>query len=250
MSDSAWMMRRLAGAVVVWLLVSALSFSLGSLAPGDPAQAMLLHRSGDPPSEVEVQRLRHQLGLDRPFGERYLRWLGAAAQGDLGRSYRTGQPVLRELWTRFPATLALAITALALGLVIAVPLAVVAVAARGTAVDHAARLVALSGVSTPSYLVGYLLILLFAVTLGLLPVSGAGSARHLVLPGLTLGLGSAASVTRVLRANLLEELGADYVRTARAKGLSGSLVLTRHVLRNALNPLVTISAMRATSTSA
>ena len=244
MSVPEWLARRLAGAVVVWLLVSILSFSLGTLAPGDPAQVMLLRRTGDPPSEIEVQRLRHQLGLDRPFVERYVRWLSAATHGDLGESYRSGRPVLGELRARFPATLALAVAALVVGLVIAVPLAVVSAAARDTAFDHGARIVALAGVSMPSYLLGYVLMLLFAVTLGLLPVSGAGGANHLVLPALTLGLGSGAGVTRMLRANLLDELGADYVRTARAKGLSELLVLTRHALRNALNPVVTVSALR------
>lgn len=244
MSASAWLTRRLGGAVLVWVLISFLSFSLGTLAPGDPAQVMLLRRTGDPPSEDDVRRLRHEMGLDRPFAERYVTWVSAAARGDLGRSYRSGQPVLGEMRERFPATLALAITALVMGLAIAIPLAVASAAARDTVIDHGARIAALAGVSVPSYLVGYLLMLLFAVTLGILPVSGAGAPRHLVLPALTLALGSAASVTRLLRANLLDEMGEDYVRTARAKGLSGFGALTRHALRNALNPVVTVSALR------
>ncbi len=244
MNAGAWLTRRLGGAVLVWLLISFLAFSLGTLAPGDPAQVMLLRRTGDPPSDEDVRRLRHEMGLDRPFAERYVTWVSAAARGDLGRSYRSGQPVLGELRERFPATLALATTALAMGLAIAIPLAVASAAARDTVIDHAARITALAGVSVPSYLVGYLLMLLFAVTLGILPVSGAGTPRHLVLPALTLALGSAASITRLLRANLLDELGEDYVRTARAKGLSGFGALTRHALRNALNPVVTVSALR------
>lgn len=244
MTHVRWLMRRLSGGLAVWLLISMVAFSLGTLSPGDPAQIMLLRRTGDPPSEVEVQALRRELGLDRPFAERYVRWLSAAAQGDFGTTYRSGQPVLGELRERFPATLTLAVTALLLGLLIAVPLAVVSVAARDTALDHGARLIALAGVSTPSYLLGYLLMLVFAVGLGLLPVSGSGSVRHLVLPSLTLALGGAASVTRLLRANLLDEMGTDYVRTARAKGLSPLPVLLRHALRNALNPLVTVSALR------
>ncbi|MGI8547421.1 MAG: nickel ABC transporter permease [Gemmatimonadaceae bacterium] len=244
MSVSQWLARRLTGAAIVWLLVSFLSFSLGALAPGDPAQIILLRRTGEPPSEAEVLQLRHKLGLDRPFLERYAGWLSAATHGDFGESYRTGQPVLRELRARLPATLTLAVSALAVGLVIAVPLAVVSAATRDTALDHSVRIVALVGVSIPSYWLGYVLILFFAVTLGALPVSGIGGVRHLVLPALTLGLGSAASVARMLRANLLDELGSDYVRTARAKGLSGFRVLTRHALRNALNPVVTVSALR------
>lgn len=244
MTAPGWLARRLGGALVVWLLISFVSFSLGTLAPGDPAQMMLLRRTGDVPPEDEVQRLRHELGLDRPFVARYVGWVTAAARGDFGRSYRTGQPVLGELRARFPATLVLALAAFALGLVIAIPLAVVSAATRDAVFDHGARLVALAGVSLPSYLLGYVLMLLFAVTMGVLPVSGAGSARHLVLPALTLALGSAASVMRMLRANLLDELGEDYVRTARAKGLSGLAALMRHALRNALNPVVTLSALR------
>ncbi|GAC1684711.1 MAG: ABC transporter permease [Gemmatimonadaceae bacterium] len=244
MSASSWLARRLAGAVVVWLLISLVAFSLGALAPGDPAQIILLRRTGDPPSEADVERLRHEMGLDRPLVLRYASWLSAATRGDLGQSYRTGQPVLTELSARFPATLGLALSALVLGLVIAVPLAVLSAAAQGTALDHGARLAALAGVSMPSYWLGYVLMLLFAVTLGVLPVSGGGGASHLVLPALTLAMGSAASVTRILRAGLLDELGADYVRTARSKGVSTVRALTRHALRNALNPLVTLSALR------
>lgn len=244
MSVPQWVARRLGGAVVVWLLISFLAFSLSALAPGDPAQIMLLRRTGDAPSDAEVQQLRHRLGLDRPFVVRYAAWLAGTSHGNFGESYRTGQPVVTELRARFPATLALALTALVLGLLIAIPLAVASAAAQGTAVDHVARILALAGVSMPSYWLGYVLMLLFAVTLGVLPVSGSGGLRHLVLPALTLGLGSAASVSRMLRANLLDELGSDYVRTARAKGVSGLVVLTRHALRNALNPLVTVSALR------
>ena len=244
MSLPEWFARRAAGGVIVWLLISFVAFSLGSLAPGDPAEIMLLRRTGEQPSEADVVSLRHDLGLDRPFIVRYCTWLADASRGDFGQSYRSGQPVYDELRLRFPATLALALSALVLGLLIAVPLAVISAAARDTMVDHAARFAALAGVSLPSYWLGYMLILLFAVTLRWVPVSGAGGPRHLLLPALTLALGSAASVTRMLRANLLDELGADYARTARAKGLPGWMVLTRHTLRNALNPLVTVSALR------
>ena len=244
MNTRQWIARRVAGGVVVWLLISFVSFALGTLAPGDAAQLMLLRRTGDPPSELEVQELRHSLGLDRPFVERYGRWLSAATRGDLGESYRTGQPVVRELSARIPATLTLALAALVVGLMLAVPLAIASAAARDSAVDHGARMLALAGLSMPSYWLGYMLMLFFAVTLGVLPVSGFGGVRHLVLPALTLGIGSAAATTRLLRSALLDELGADYIRTARAKGLSGMFVLTRHALRNALNPVVTMSALR------
>ncbi len=244
MTGLGWLVRRLLGAVIVWMLVSFLSFSLGSLAPGDPAYMILLRRTSDPPAESEVQQLRRELMLDRPVMVRYGRWLSAAVRGDFGNSYRTGQPVFRELRERFPATLVLAITALLVGLVLAIPIAVAAVAVRDTPFDHGARLLAIAGVSVPGYLIGYLLILLFAVTVHLLPTSGADGWRHLILPAVTLGLGGAASMTRLLRASLLDEMGAPYVRSGRAKGLSALAVLTRHALRNALNPLVTLSALR------
>ena len=241
---AAWLARRIGGAVAVWVLISFLAFSLGAFAPGDPAEVMLLRRTGDPPAEADVERLRHELGLDRPFALRYAAWFFAAVQGDFGRSYRTGRPVIGELQARFPATLSLAVAALAVGLVIAIPLAIVSVAARDTVLDHGARLVALVGVSVPSYWLAYVLMLVFAVQLGLLPVSGAGDIRHIVLPALTLGLGSAATGTRLLRASLLEEMSSGYVRTARAKGMSRLPVLVRHALRNALNPVITLSALR------
>ena len=239
-----WLAQRAAGAAMVWLCISFLAFSLSTIAPGDPAQMMLLRRTGEAPPAAEVQQLREQLGLNRPFLVRYARWLSDASRGNFGESYRTGLPVLEELRARFPATLALALAALVVGIVIAVPLAIVAAATHGGALDHAARIVVLAGVSMPSYWLAYMLMLGFAVTLGVLPVSGSGTAWHLVLPALTLGLGSAASIARMLRATLLEELGEDYVRTARAKGRSSIAVLVRHALRNALNPLVTVGALR------
>ena len=156
-----WFARRAGGAVIVWLLISFLAFSLSTLAPGDPAQLMLLRRTGDAPSEAEVVELRHRLGLDRPFAQRYATWLSRTSRGDFGESYRTGQPVLTEPRTRFPATLTLAVTALLVGLLIAVPLAAVSAAARGTFLDHAARLVTLVGVSMPSYWLAYMLMLVF-----------------------------------------------------------------------------------------
>lgn len=241
---AAWIVRRIGGGVLVWLLISVLAFAMGALAPGDPAEMMLLRRTGDVPSEAEVRLLRHELGLDRPVTSRYRSWLVAAVEGDFGTSYRSGQPVTAELTARFPATLELALTGMALALLIAVPVALGAAVQRDGALDHAARLAALAGLSVPSFLLGYLLMLVFAVTLGMLPVAGHGGLRHLVLPALTLGIGGAASMTRLLRASLLEELASDYVRSARAKGLDGWRVLTRHALRNALNPIVTVSALR------
>jgi len=239
-----WIGGRVAGAAGVWLTISLLAFSLSTLAPGDPAHLLLMRRTGDAPSEAEVQALRHRLGLDQPFATRYGQWLSRSVRGDFGTSYRTGQPVLAELAARFPATLALALSALMIGLLVALPLALAAAAHPHGTVDRGVRLLSVLGISLPGYWLAYVLMFVFALLLGALPVSGGASLRHLVLPALTLGLGSAARLTRILRASLLEETGAEYARTARAKGLSAWRVLSSHALRNAANPLVTISALR------
>ncbi|CAN5873488.1 MAG: ABC transporter permease [Gemmatimonadota bacterium] len=242
--EIGYIARRILSLVPVWLGISLLAFSLANLAPGDPAQLILLRQTGELPTEEAVQRLREQLGLDDPFPVRYARWLADAAQGDLGTSYRTGEPVLGALLERFPATLQLAVAALLIGLSIGIPLGVLSAVRRDSGLDHASRVGVLLGASIPNFWLGYLFILLFAVVLGWLPVAGAGSWQHLVLPALTLGVGGAASLTRLTRSTVLEELQADYVRTARAKGLAERAVVMRHALRNALNPIVTLTGMR------
>ena len=243
-SAARYVTRRLLHLVLVWLGISLLAYSLANLAPGDPAEMILLRQTGEIPTEEAVQRLRQELGLDDPFPVRYARWLSAAVHGDLGTSYRTGEPVLRSLSERFPATLELAVAALLIGLVISLPIGVLSAVHRDSALDHGSRLAALLGASIPSFWLGYVLILLFAVTLNLLPVAGRGGWQYLVLPALTLGVGSAASLTRLTRSSLLEVLEEDYVRTARAKGLPKRAVIVRHALRNALNPIVTLAGVR------
>jgi peptide/nickel transport system permease protein len=241
---SRYLARRVLYLLPVWLGISLLAYGLASLAPGDPARIMLQRQTGEPPSEAAVQELRRQLGLDDPFPLRYVRWVVRAAQGDLGTSYRTGEPVLRALAERLPATLQVATAALLVGLLIALPLGVAAAVRRDGLLDHGSRLVALLGASVPSFWLGYLLIILFAATLRLLPVAGYGEPRHLVLPAATLGLGAAATLTRLTRASLLEVLQEDYLRIARAKGLPEAAVLARHALRNALIPIATVTGLR------
>ena len=236
--------RRLLYLVPVWLGVSLLAFSLANLAPGDPAELMLVRQTGQAPDAAAVARLREELGLNGPIALRYGRWLVNVATGDLGTSYQTGEPVLGLLAGRFPSTLQLALPALLLAVLIAIPLGAAAAVRRDSLTDHSARLVALVGASVPGFVVGYLLILLFAVTLRILPVAGSDGWRYLVLPVLTLGVGEAAALVRLTRANMLEVLGEDYVRTARAKGVGNRTVLVRHALRNALNPVITLSAVR------
>lgn len=236
--------RRLLHLLFVWLGISIIAFSLANLAPGDPARMILLRQTGEVPTEEAVERLRRQLGLDAPFPVRYGRWLAHAVRGDLGTSYGSGAPVARELSDRFAATLQLAAAALLVSLVVSIPIGVLSAVRRDSALDHGARVAALLGASMPSFWLSYLLILLFALALGLLPVAGRGDWRNVVLPALALGLGDAASLMRLTRSSLLEELGEDYVRTAWAKGLPARLVVVRHALRNALNPIVTLSSLR------
>ncbi len=236
--------RRLAYLIPVWLGISILAFALALLAPGDPVRQVLQAGGIDAPSAEQVIALRRELGLDQPGPVRYAIWLGGAVRGDLGRSYRTGEPVLQSLLDRFPRTAALALLAVSLGLIIAVPLGIVSAVFRDSPVDQLARLGALVGASVPSFWLAYLLILFFAVQLRLLPVAGASEPRHIVLPALTLAIGAAASLTRLTRSAMLEEMFQDYVRTARSKGLRERAVVVTHALRNALIAIVTITGIR------
>ncbi len=239
-----YILRRIFYLVPVWIGISLLAYGLANLAPGDPARIALQRLTGEPPTEEAVERMRQQLGLNDPFPLRYGRWLSRAVQGDFGKSYRTGGPVLSELSERFPATLQIALAALLVGLLISLPLGILSAVHRNSAIDHGSRLVALVGASMPSFWLGYVLIIVFSVYFKLLPVAGRGGLEHLVLPALTLGLGAAASMTRLTRSSLLEVLADDYVRTARAKGLRERVVVLRHAMRNALIPIVTVTGIR------
>ncbi|MDQ3980864.1 MAG: ABC transporter permease [Actinomycetota bacterium] len=232
--------RRVAALVPVWLLITLFAFALANLAPGDPAELFLRRQTGEPPSAEAVALLRAELGLDDPLPVRYVRWLGNALTGDFGTSYRTGAPVASELRERFGITLELAIPALLVALLIALPAGVISAVRRNSPLDHGTRLAALIGASMPGYWLGYVLILALAVNVNLLPVAGRGGLRHLALPVLTLALGAAAGLTRLTRASLLDVLGNDYVRTARSKGAPERRVVWRHALRNALVPVVTL----------
>jgi peptide/nickel transport system permease protein len=241
---SRYIVRRLGYLLPVWLGISLLAYALANIAPGDPAYIILRRQTGEVPSDQAVQELRAQLGLNDPFPVRYGRWVLGAVRGDLGTSYRTGEPVSRALADRFVATLQVGVAALVIGVVVAVPLGIVSAVRRDGPLDHASRLLALLGASMPSFWLGYVLIIVFAVSLKLLPVAGYGDLPHLALPALTLGLGAAASLTRLTRASLLEVLDEDFVRTARAKGLSERTAVVRHALRSALIPITTIVGMR------
>lgn len=231
--------RRLALLVPTLLLLSAISFSLVNLAPGDPAQVYLEQHLGHQPTQHQVDQLRHRWGLDAPFVVRYGRWVGDALQGNLGTSLYTGDPVVSDIAARLPRTLSLALPAGLLAILLGIPAGVASALRRGKPSDHLLRLFAIGGASFPSFLVGLALIDLFAVRLRLLPAIGQGGPASYVLPVVTLGLHPAAVLCRLTRASYLETMGQDYMRTARAKGLRGRAVVLRHGLPNALIVVVT-----------
>ena len=235
----AYLVRRLATLPLLLLGISAVSFALLNLAPGDPAEMALRHRNpGQMPSAAAVAAMRAELGLDAPLPVQFARWMSRALAGDMGRSYVTEQPVAAQLARRTAPTALLTAAALALALLVAVPVGILSARRRGSAVDAVARLAALVGAAAPSYALAFGLIILFAVKLSWLPTLGYGSPAQVVLPAIALSLAPMAQLMRLIRASMLETLGQDYIRTARAKGLSEQTVATGHALRNALLPAI------------
>jgi len=235
-----YLIRRLLLTIPVLLGVATLVFALIHLVPGDPAQSML----GEGASSEEVAQLRHSLGLDRPLLTQYRTFMVGLVKGDLGSSFRYGTPVTREIRDRLFRTMQLAVAAMGVAILIAIPLGIAAAVFRGTAIDHAAMTLALAGISMPNFWLGPLLAILFAVYLGWLPVSGTGGPANLVLPAVTLGAALAAILARMTRASLLEELRELYVLAARARGLSRLRAVVRHAFRNSLIPVVTIIGLQ------
>ncbi|WP_019011916.1 ABC transporter permease [Deinococcus aquatilis] len=230
-------LRRLLSLVPVVFGVTLLVFLLLKLTPGDPLVA-LLGEDAQGMGAAELARLRDAYGLNDPWYLQYGRFLSDFITGQLA-SVRTGTPVLTEILARFPHTLLLTTVALAVAVLVAVPLGILAAVKRRTAWDAVVMVMVLLGISIPSFWLAVMLMLVFALNLGWLPASGSGSPANLVLPAVTLAFGSVALITRMTRASLLGTLDQDYVRTARAKGLPRSGVL-RHALRNALIPVVTV----------
>ena len=223
----------------LWLILTMV-FLLAHIVPGDPVAQML----GEGARAEDLTQLRHALGLDLPLPVQYGRYLSGVLHGNLGESFRFQQPVLKVVAEHYPATLELALVALLICALIGIPAGVLAAHKRGERTDHAVAVLTLFGLSVPNFALGPVLILLFSVVLGWLPVSGRGGISHLILPAFTLGAALAAILTRMVRTSVIEELSADYVRTARAKGVSESGVLFRHALRNALIPILTILGLQ------
>lgn len=224
---------------VLWLVVSAV-FLLIHLVPGDPIEAML----GEGAAATDLQAARHTYGLDQPVGKQYLQYWNGVLHGRLGQSIRLNQDVSRVIWERYPYTLRLTVAALAVALLLSIPAGVRSAQRRNRWDDRLLSVVSLFGLSFPNFALGPILILFFAIKLGLLPVSGAGSWEHLVLPAITLGGALAAILTRMVRTAMLEELGQDYIRTARAKGLNERTVVYKHALRNAMIPVLTVIGLQ------
>ncbi len=235
--------KRLLGLVPVLFGVVLLVFSMLWLAPGDPVLA-LLGESAQGISAAQVEELRRAYGLDRSFPEQFLDYLGDVVRLDLGTSLRSSQSVTAEVLSRFPATLALAGSAMAVAVLVGGLFGVLAAVYKGTWVDSVAIVVALLGVSVPVFWSGLVLMLVFSLQLGWLPASGFGSWRHLIMPAAAVGFSSAAFIARVTRASLIEALRQDYVRTARAKGLREGRVRLKHALKNALLPVVTVVGLQ------
>jgi peptide/nickel transport system permease protein len=231
--------RRVAYLIPVWFGITLLAFVVGQFAPGDPAQTLFVRQHLRPPSPPELERMRHELGLDRPVVERYVQSVSDAVRGDLGTSFTSGRPVARELLDRLPATLELAGTATLLALLLGLPLGLLAALRRNSVLDQLTRGGSLVAASIPSFWLAYLLIIAFSVKLDLLPSFGRGGVEHLVLPALALALNESAYVARLTRSTMLEVLGEDYVTTARAKGLPERRVIGLHALKNALGAVVT-----------
>jgi peptide/nickel transport system permease protein len=229
----AYLSRRAMAAVLILLGVTLVTFTLAFLIPADPVRQI----AGRNASPETVESIRHQLGLDRPVPAQYATYLAHLAEGDLGHSYIQKTDVGTLIISRLPATLLLMLGAIFFELAIGIPLGILAAARRGR-VDRALMILAFVGVSTPQFVVGFVLFYLLAYLLGLFPLGGYGSLSHLVLPALTLGIAGGGWYARILRSSLVEVLRQDYIRTARAKGLSERAVLLVHALRNAVLPTV------------
>ncbi len=236
----SFLVSRLLATVVVLFGVTVLVFALIHLIPGDPVEIML----GESARAADREALRAALGLDRPLWVQLGDYLGGLLQGDLGQSLHYRQPIVELLWERLPATVELAAAALLVAVAIAFPLGALAAMYRDSIWDRLAMGFSLAGVSIPNFWMGPLLILVFSLWLGWFPVSGREGPASLVLPALTLGTALAAILARMLRSALLEVLGEDYIRTARAKGLADREVLWRHALRNAALPVITVLGLQ------
>lgn len=235
-----YVLKRLILLIPVLLGVSLLVFAIMYLTPGDPAQLIL----GENAPKAAVEALREKMGLNDPFFIQYFRFVKNAVMGDFGRSYTTGREVFKEIFSRFPNTLVLAILGVFISVLIGIPIGIISATRQYSFLDSFSMVFALLGVSMPVFWLGLMLILTFSVKLRLLPSGGFDSLTSLVLPAITLGVGSAAIVTRMTRSSMLEVIRQDYIRTARAKGVAEKVVINKHALKNALIPIITVVGLQ------
>ncbi|TVR92551.1 MAG: ABC transporter permease [Spirochaetaceae bacterium] len=235
-----YILRRLFLLIPVMLGVSFVVFTIMFFTPGDPVRVML----GERAPEAEIEAMRERMGLNEPFVVQFGSFVFNAARGDLGRSLVTRRPVFDELYARFPATLQLAAAGVLVAVLMGIPIGIVSATKQYSLFDGMSMALALVGVSMPNFWQGMMMILLFSIVLGVLPSSGYGTFMHLILPALTIGTSSAAIITRMTRSSMLEVVRQDYIRTARAKGLSERVVINQHALKNALIPIVTVIGLQ------
>jgi peptide/nickel transport system permease protein len=234
-----FLFRRLIVAMLVAATVMTLAFILTRLS-GDLAISI----AGPNATAADIEAVRKAYGLDRPVLEQFLDWVGRAVTGDLGNSYFFQTRVSTLIAERMPVTLTLGLTGLSLALLISIPMGILAAVRENTNIDRAVQMVALVGQAMPSFWLGLLLMIVFGLTLGWLPISGTGSWEHFVMPGIVLAFSAVPALTRLTRAGMIQAMGSDYIRTARAKGLSRASILLKHALRNAAIPVVAIAAVQ------
>jgi len=235
-----YVIKRLFSMIPVLVGISILLFFMLRMLPGDPAQVL----AGQMASPEEIETIRKQLGLDRPVYEQYLSYLGRLARLDLGRSARTQNPVIEEIWARLPNTALLAVVAIGLACLFGIPAGVISAVRPYTWVDYVVTMGALFGISMPVFWLGLMLVVVFAVVLRWLPAGGTGSWQHVVLPSVTLASYVVAFIARMTRSTMLETLSLDYISTARSKGLKEEVVVIKHALKNALIPIVTVVGLQ------
>ncbi len=235
-----YIFKRILLLIPVLLGVSFLVFSIMSFTPGDPAQLIL----GESAPKAQVLALREEMGLNDPFLMQYGKFVLNAVQGDFGRSYTSGREVFGEIFQRFPNTLILAVIGVIIAILIGIPVGIISATKQYSIMDSTSMIAALLGVAMPNFWLGLMLILFFSVGLGWLPSGGFGGWKSLILPSITLGTGAAAIITRMTRSSMLEVIRQDYIRTARAKGVSEKKVINKHALKNALIPVITVVGLQ------
>ncbi|MFH0800203.1 MAG: ABC transporter permease [Pseudomonadota bacterium] len=238
-----FVIKRILMMIPVLLAVSTIVFLLIHVIPGDPVDIIL----GEQALAADRAELAHEMHLDLPLATQYARFVGGLAEGDWGRSIFDGRPVLSHLKERAGATFILALCAMSIAILVAIPAGIIAAVKRGGLWDRAMMVMALAGISVPNFWLGPVLILIFSVHFRLLPISGGSSVASLILPAVTLGFGVAAMISRLTRASMMEEIRREYMTTARAKGLSERTVMYKHALRNALNPVISIVGLQVGS---